>query len=247
MGKRVLWITAVFIMLCSCTALLCVGAVFAAKRAGTVLAVNIPQTATLAPAAEKDASAQENAFPVLIEGTTLIAESLALYEGNMLENDSDAFLVDAAALELRNFGTREVTMTEITLEFEHTEMVFFGTNIPAGGRVLIIEQNGKPWTQQAYTACFGWAEYNDVRSLTEDVLRIEDVDMGMVSVTNTGDEELRDVWLFYKNYLYDAELYLGGITYIEVIPVLPPGEQRTIVPRRYASGYSKFIKAEQVE
>lgn len=229
-------------MLCSCVTLLYAGAVIGAKRVSSVASFNAPQTETQSPLIEGN---PVSTFPLVIEGTTLVAESLAMYEGDMIENDSNTFLVDAAALELRNFGTQEVEQAEITLEFGDTKMMFFGTNIPAGSTVLIIEREGKPWTQENCTACFGWVQYGS-SALAEDVLRIEDADMGTVLVTNTTDKEYNDVWLYYKNYLYDAELYLGGITYVEVIPTLQPGEQVLISPERYARGYSKFVKAENV-
>lgn len=238
-----LWLSFVFIILCSCVTLLYAGAAIVAKRSRAVLSFNAPQTATQEPTVYRDSA---YTFPVLIEGTTLVAESLAMYEGDMIENDSDDFVVDAAALELRNFGTREVVLAEVVLEFGDTKMVFFGTNIPAGGTALIIEREGKPWTQECYSNCSGWVQYGNCNDLTEDSLRIEDADMGTVLVTNTTNEELKDLWLYYKNYLYDAELYLGGITYVEVIPTLRPGEQVLIAPERYAKGYSKFVKAEQL-
>ena len=240
--KRVLWLTVVFVLLCSGVTLLYAGAFAVAKRSASMPAFS-PQKGVEAPVREEK---DGGVFPVLVEGTTLVAESLALYEGDMLEKDSEEFLVDAAALELRNFGNREVTMAEITLAFPHTKMVFFGTNIPPGGRVLIIEQEGKPWTESSFTTCSGWARYGSGSSLLDDTLRIQDVDMGSVLVSNTTDQTLNDVWFYYKNYLYEDDLYVGGITYVEVIPTLEPGEQILLLPARYASGYSKFVKAEAV-
>lgn len=242
MVKRVLWLTVVFVLLCSGVTLLYVGAFAAAKRSASVPVFTSQEGVEASVTKKKDGGV----FPVLVEGTTLVAESLALYEGDMLEEDSDEFLVDAAALELRNFGTREVTMAEITLEFTHTTMVFFATNIPPGGRVLIVEQEGKPWTESNFTNCSGWARYGSGSSLLDDALRIEDVDMGSVLISNTTDQTFHDVWFYYKNYLYDADLYLGGITYVEVVPTLGPGEQIMLLPSRYAMGYSKFVKAEAV-
>ncbi len=186
-------------------------------------------------------------FPFIVEGTTLIANSLAMYEGDMIENETERFLVDAAALEVYNFGTEEIELAEVKLKFDQDELVFFGTNIPAGGRVLIIEQSGKGWTQEPCGACYGWVQYTEEPPLPDGVLLLQDVDMGTVAVTNTTEKTLNDIWLFYKHYLYEDALYLGGITYIEVIPWIRPGQTLQIKPEYYASGYSKFIKAKQVQ
>ena len=200
----------------------------------------------------EDLTEQENPvtsvnFPIFVNDTDLQAVSLALYEGDMLEANSDNFLVDAAALELYNCGSREIAVAEVTLKFDTVQMVFFATNIPAGARVLVIERIGQLWTQESCTECGGWVQYSDDFPLSEESLRIEDVDLGTVAVTNLTEEPFCDLWLYYKNYLSDAQMYLGGITYIYQIQSLAPGQTLLITPERYASGYSKFIKAVQME
>ena len=210
-----------------------------AKRSKPVVAMNPPL---------KAAETQQNdrGFPVLIDGTTLIAASLAMYEGDMLEDDSEEFLVDAAALELLNYGSREVELVEVTLKFENTQMNFCGTNIPAGGRVLIIERDGASWIDGHCVDCTGWVQYAEDTPLTDTQLQIQDVDLGRIRVSNLTGHRLDDIWLFYKNYLHDDKIYLGGITYIEVIPTLAPGEQIVLSLPRYVSGYSKIIKAREL-
>lgn len=191
---------------------------------------------------ERNGESRRIQFPVWIEGTTLMAQSLAMYEGDMLEYDSDDHLVDAAALEIKNFGGKEVELAEVILEFGKIQMRFFGTNIPPGSTILMIEQEGKPWTQDTITQYSGWAQYSENLSLPDNAIAINDVDMGTVEVTNQTEEAMSDLWLFYKNYLYDAELYLGGITYFAQIEYLEPGETVQIKPDHYARGYSKIVK-----
>lgn len=186
-------------------------------------------------------------FPVFISGTDLQVIGLALYEGNMLEDKSESFLVDAAALELYNCGNREIAMAEVTLKFDAVQMVFFATNIPAGAKILVIEREGQLWTQENCNECCGWVQYSDDSPLSEESLRIEDIDMGTVSVTNLTEEPVYDLGLFYKNYLSDAGMYIGGITYIYQIEYLAPGQTLLITPEYYASGYSEFIKAVEME
>lgn len=242
MGKKLLGITSVLALM-GAVGILFAFVISVLNGEGTTAALAVD----LQPSQPQETITDMLHFPFIVEGTTLVANSLAMYEGDMIENETDRFLVDAAALEVCNFGTSEVELAEVKLTFNKEEMVFFGTNIPAGGRVLIIEQSGKGWTQEPCTECHGWVQYSEDPVLPDSALILRDVDMGTVAVTNTTEKTLNDIWLFYKNYLYDEALYLGGITYIEVIPWIKPGQTVQITPENYASGYSKFIKAKQVQ
>ncbi len=184
-------------------------------------------------------------FPIKLQGTTLYAESLAAYDGDMIEYTSDRYLVNAAALEVYNYGLRDISLAEVHMRFGEEEMYFFGTNIPAGGRVLLVEQQGKSWTVQECTDYRATVEYADTKYLTEKDIRMEDYDMGTVAVTNITPRQLKDICLYYKTYMADGDIYIGGITYTIQIAYIDPGETIYISPRKYASGYSKFVRAEE--
>lgn len=184
----------------------------------------------------------ESEFPFLIRGTTLIAETLGLYEGEMIEKDRDDYLVDAAVLEVHNYGLQEILFTKIILNFQEKDMLFIGTNIPPGATVLIVERDGQQWTQENCIGYQGEATYET--TVKTNALQIKEVDMGTLALTNPTAIPMEDIWLYYKNYLPEGEVYLGGITYVEKIPLIKPGETLMISPYRYASEYSKIIKTE---
>lgn len=182
-------------------------------------------------------------LPCRVEGTDLIACQLVMYEGPSLENGSDAPVSDITALVLYNDGQQEVAQAEVKLTAEE-ELTFFASNIMPGAQVLVLEKNVTAWKDREITACTGWVSAADHPTLSAQALEIAQVDMGTLSVTNTTGEKLTDIWLFYKNYLPEGDLYVGGITYIETIEALEPGQTVLIQPTRYAAGYSKVIKAE---
>lgn len=204
-------------------------------------------TAPQSPESAPNANRREVLFPASIPGTDLRAERLVLYEGAMLEDGSDTFLVDAAALELYNSGSREIALAEVELEFEDANMSFFATNIPAGTRVLVIEQEGKLWTAEPCYSCRGWVQYSDDTSIGQDQLEIKSADMGTLAVTNLTDNSFSDLWLFHKAYDSISQLYIGGITYVTEIPYLAPGQTILVAPEHYADGYSKIVKIIEVK
>lgn len=184
-------------------------------------------------------------LPYRVEGTDLIARQLVMYEGPDLEKGSDTPVSDITALLLYNDGQQEIAQAEVKLTAGE-ELTFFASNIMPGAQVLVLETNTAVWKEREITACSGWVSEAAWKALPEITLEILEVDMGTLSVTNTSLRTLTDIWLYYKNYLPEGDLYVGGITYVETIPVLEPGQTVQINPNHYASGYSRVIKAEVV-
>lgn len=187
----------------------------------------------------------EMKLPCRVEGTSLIARQLVMYEGPFLEKGGDEPVSDITALVLYNDGDLEIVQAEVKLTGEE-ELTFFASNIMPGAQVLVLEKNASAWKDREITACSGWVSEASSRPLPEGTLEILEVDMGTLSVTNTSRGKLSDIWLFYKNYLPEGDLYVGGITYIETIEALEPGQTLQINPAHYASGYSRIIKSETI-
>ncbi len=181
-------------------------------------------------------------FPFLIEGTTLIAESLASYEGWMLERDSEEFLVDAAALELHNYGLQEILFAEVMLSVGGEELLFYASNILPGATVLVVEYGGQKWMRGPCTGSKGEAAY-ELQPISE-LLHISEVGMATLAITNPTEEPLHDILIYYKNYLPENDLYIGGVTYLEQIDMIGSGETVLITPYRYVSGYSRVVKTQ---
>lgn len=184
-------------------------------------------------------------LPCRVQGTDLVASQLVMYEGPYLETGGDEPVSDITALILYNSGDREIAQAEVVLTGEE-ELTFFASNIMPGARVLVLEKNAAAWKKRKISACTGWVNEDAGQILPVDALQIAEADMGTVVVTNISREKLTDIWLFHKNYLEDADLYIGGITYLTQIGSLEVGQSVTVEPAHYASGYSRVIKAQDV-
>lgn len=213
--------------------------------AGTIIR-ETPQETVLsvsAPEMPSQGLTEMISFPYDIPDTTLRIRSHALYEGDMLETDSDTHVVDASALEVENYGDREVVVAYILLQVGGEEYHFLGANLPAHSTILLVELDGRPYVADNCSGCTGWVRYGEDEQLLGSALSVTEVDMGTIRVENISDQCLEDILLYHKNYLQESELYLGGVTYQTYIGTLQPGESIEVSPFRYASGYSKIIKA----
>lgn len=185
-------------------------------------------------------------LPCPVAGTELIARQLVIYEGPYLEDGGDTPVSDITALLLYNGGQREIGQAEVILTGEE-ELRFLASNIMPGMQILVLEKKAAPWKERRITGCEGWVREEAEEAISEEDLQFQEQDIGTVLVTNTTQTELRDIWLFYKSYLPESDLYIGGITYITTIDALLPGQSKQITPERYAGDYSRIFKAISLE
>ena len=180
-----------------------------------------------------------NPLPILIPETTLLAESLSAYDGPFLEDGTDVEVTNVAALQVLNTGDFGVLKTLITLRFADSIYVFYAEHIPAGERIVLLEQTAKPYRSADDGFFTGW-QVTDTAGSTQGV-QITDRSMGTLVVTNTTDRTLRNIRLYYKAWLSPPDVYMGGIAYKTELPLLLPGQTVYLYPSHYAAGYSKVV------
>ncbi|MBQ4641200.1 MAG: hypothetical protein IJB47_01130 [Oscillospiraceae bacterium] len=180
-------------------------------------------------------------LPTVIEGTTLIAQRLAAYDGPFLEDGSDREVVNVAALVVYNAGQYEILKAEVILAWGELLFRFYGENIPPGETVLLLEQNCRSCLQTNFTACMGWQITSNENQEPNAYVQISDSAMGAVTVTSISENTLRGIRLYYKSWLSPPDIYVGGISRMIEIPVLPAGESVTLYPPYYACNYTKIV------
>lgn len=216
--------------------------------AAAVLCVSVESTYKIqdaddqkTPYAETNGSATQEPFdfPVRIPGTTLIAESISIYEGPFLEDGSDREVADIAALLVRNTGSEEILKCYIELESEDTCFAFLGERVPPGAAVLLLEYEGSLYKKCSFLDCKGWQiTTHDALDVKNDVVIVEQ-SVGTLLVTNISDKTFSNIQVHYKSWLSPPDIFVGGISYSVTIPVLLPGQTETIYPHHYACGFSK--------
>ena len=205
-----------------------------------------PRDIVLAVRAAAETTAQIQ-FPYKMAEMDLTVERLAVYEGPMIEQESDEPSANVLSLILCNGDDREIRSVQVTLKSSDSIYRFEGTHIPGQNRVLLMEQNGAFWKNETYTACNAVVEYMEETGLSQEEIAVTEVGMGELSVTNLTENCLRNVRIFHKNCLADGDICIGGITYETPVGELKPGQTVIITPERYASGYSKVVRIESAQ
>ena len=77
--------------------------------------------------------------------------------------------------------------------------------------------------------------------MSEGIVSVKEKDNGFLEVTNLSTETIPSIRLFYKFYLADQKVYVGGITYSIKVSELESSKPQEILASHYVAGYSKVI------
>lgn len=180
-------------------------------------------------------------FPYSIPGTTIRIKEISNYDGPFVEDGSDREVVGVTALLITNFGSNEIQQTSIELKFGDLSLSFRGDHIPGGATVLLLEKDAQGSFQKNFTSCNAWQIENQEYNRLHSFISVEEVAMGTLVVTNHSEESLEHIRLYYKTWLSEQKILVGGITYCVEVPALNPGQTEYLYPKHYASGYSVVI------
>ena len=190
---------------------------------------------------ESAASQQTGALPERVPGTCLRIQALMQYEGPYWEDGTGEHVSNVAALMLYNPSGSGISYGQVFLTLKGQEYVFEFTYLPAGGRLLVPEKNRLPYVRDKVTDCrCGQMVTGDFGVENTGVSLIRDGMSGII-LENQTDRDSENIQLFYKLYLRDEDVYVGGTTYQMSVGSLPAGGRQKITPAHFVWDYSAVV------
>lgn len=180
-------------------------------------------------------------LPYPVEGTSLIALYLAMYEGPYMEDGTDEYVAGVAAIALENPGEFGIECASIVLKWKNGEYVFEATCIPPKSSVLVLEKNRQMYMDAQWTRCYGNQKVLQ-GSWNGSGVFAADYGLGELTITNLSDEVIKNITIYHKSYLSPPDIYVGGASYETYILQLMPGETIRVMPTHYAVGSSKITR-----
>lgn len=180
-------------------------------------------------------------LPYTIPGTNLVIQRVAPYDGIYLEDGSDSSVTNVAMALLYNAGSEDVEYAEITMKYGDKTLQFEISAVPAGGKVVTQEISKNSCAEDALLECTADAVVRGKLDKAEEILKVEDNGDNSLTITNLTDQELVTVRIFYKYYMEDEDVYVGGITYTTKISGLQANASVMITPSHYASAGSLVV------
>lgn len=178
-------------------------------------------------------------LPYTLPNSSLVAESIRSYDGLFVEDGSDTEVSGIAVLVLTNKGNTPVEYADIELNSGSASYRFTASAIAPGATVIVQEKDGKGYTgDSSYTCTTHIANINSF-DYSDEVTITENEDS--LTVTNVSGADIPCVRIFYKLYIEEEDLYVGGITYNAKITDLKADSSVTVTPSHYLKGYSEIM------
>lgn len=174
-------------------------------------------------------------LPYTLPNSSLVAESIQSYDGQYVEDGSDTEVSGVAVLILTNTGNTPVEYADIELG----DYQFIASAIAPGATVVVQEKDKKGYTGDSSFTCTTHIANINSFDYSNEVTITENEDS--LTVTNVSGADIPCVRIFYKLYMEDENIYVGGITYTAKITDLKADSSVTVTPTHYLQGYSEIM------
>lgn len=181
-------------------------------------------------------------FPCEIPGYDLQIEKLAAYTGLFVEDGTNAEVDSVAMLLLHNKSDKAVEYTEITVKYQNETLAFHVTALPAGARMVVQEKDCKKLPDSVPLEAQALIVQRAEMDIAEGISVTENEDNSL-TVKNLTGEEIPAVRVFYKYYMEEEELYVGGIAFTVRIAGLGANSSVVVSPSHYVSKTSRVVMA----
>lgn len=180
-------------------------------------------------------------LPYEIEEYGLVIQKMDPYEGLFVEDGTNVQVENVAMLLVENRGDFPVEYTQICVDYQGEKLYFDISALPVGEKLVVQEKNGKAIPQTEAGAANALIVQRADMAMSEDQVRVTDNGNNTLTVTNLTDKTIPTVRVFYKYYMEDGDIFVGGIAFTVKITRLNGGGSVTIQPSHYTSSTSRVV------
>ncbi len=180
-------------------------------------------------------------FPCKIPEYNLTIEKMAPYSGMFVEDGTNANTTNVAMLMVKNDGDFPVEYTQISVMCGQEELLFDISALPVGEKLVVQEKTGKPISVSEATSASALVVQRANMEMSEGKVQVVDNGDNTLTITNLTNETIPTVRVFYKYYMENEELFVGGIAFTVRITRLGAGANVKIQPSHYTSQNSRVV------
>lgn len=195
----------------------------------------------------KNEEAKSITFPYSIPETNLVIRKIEAFDGIFLEDGSDEAVSNVATMLLENHGDSDVEYGEISIKCDDGELRFEVSALPGGTSMIVQEKNKAQYKKGTYRECRAEVAEVGTLEMCEQKVKITEKGNDTLEVTNLTNETIPQVRIFYKYYMEEENVYVGGITYAAKIENLEKGSAQTVTPKHYMDDGSRVVMVRTYE
>ena len=180
-------------------------------------------------------------FPCRIPEYGLVVEKMAPYNGMFVEDGSNVTVKNVAMLMVHNDGNFPIEYTQIRVQHGEETLLFDISALPVGERLVVQEKNGKTITDDKADSATALVVQRADMEMSEGKVRVIDNGNNTLTIQNLTNETIPTVRVFYKYYMENEKIFVGGIAFTVRIARLMPGASVTVQPSHYTSQNSSVV------
>lgn len=174
-------------------------------------------------------------------GNGLMLTGISNYAGLYLEDGSDEPVSGILMISLENTSGRDLQLARVELIYQGQTASFQITNLPAGRKLVALEQSRMAYTQEMPVAAMADSlAFVEDFGMCEGQIQVGGLD-GALNIQNISGEDIPgNIVIYYKNVA--GELFYGGITYrITIEGGLKAEEIRQIMSAHFHADSSEIV------
>ena len=180
-------------------------------------------------------------FPCKVPQYGLVIEKVAPYNGMFVEDGTNANIENVAMLMVSNNGDFPVEYTQIMLTYGQEELLFDISALPVGQKLVVQEKNGKPIPADKADAATALVVQRADMEMSEDQVQVTDNGDNTLTIRNLTNKTIPTIRVFYKYYMEDENVFVGGIAFTVRVTRLGGNGSITIQPSHYTSETSRVV------
>lgn len=172
-------------------------------------------------------------FPYTIDNTHLIISKIDSYDGEYLEDGTNSNIQGVSTILIKNSGSENIEYALVKIIQGNVTYQYKITDLPAKGSMVVQEMNKQPYQEGVYSSITAEVAYIDSFDKLDKVIQITENDDNSITIKNLTKKDISSLRIFYKYYMKDEKVYVGGITFNSHIENLKAGSKQTINPSHY--------------
>ena len=201
----------------------------------------LPPEVVIPPEVDPDTGETHFAFPCQVPGYDLVVEKLAPYDGMFVEDGTNVQSEGVAMLLIRNEGEFSVEYTQICVEYPQETLLFDISALPDGEKLVVQEKTGKKLPEGEPVSVTAMVVRRAEMEMSEDQIQVIDNGDNTLTIRNVSNKAIPTIRIFYKYYMENEQIFVGGIAFTLRVTQLGPGDQVTVQPAHYASQTSRVV------
>lgn len=180
-------------------------------------------------------------FPCQVPGYGLTIHHLAPYSGMFVEDGTNANVKNVAMLLVSNDGDYPIEYASITVAYGGETLTFDISALPVGEKMVVQEKTGKAVPTGKAQKAEALVVRRANMEMSRDKVQVIDNGDNTLTIQNMTQKMIPTVRVFYKYYMKDEDVFVGGIAFTVRITRLEANAAVTIQPSHFASETGRVV------